>query len=153
MPWWIDGGWGVDALLRRETRPHRDLDLVVPRASLDAAVAALAPLGLTPVESDPGLPARLVLHADDDRQVDLHPIVLDAEGNGRQEIAPGKWGLYPSKGLCGVGAIGGRPVRCLTPELQLRHHTGYEPTEVDRGDVRLLAETFDVPLPEAYRER
>jgi len=26
---WLDGGWGVDALLGEETRPHDDLDLVV----------------------------------------------------------------------------------------------------------------------------
>ena len=26
---WLDGGWGVDALLERRTRSHDDLDLVV----------------------------------------------------------------------------------------------------------------------------
>ena len=26
---WIDGGWGVDALLERQTRPHKDLDSFV----------------------------------------------------------------------------------------------------------------------------
>ena len=25
----VDGGWGVDALVGRQTRPHEDLDLVV----------------------------------------------------------------------------------------------------------------------------
>ena len=29
---WVAGGWGVDALLGRETRPHHDLD---PLVSLD----------------------------------------------------------------------------------------------------------------------
>src|SRR2546430_4116236 len=29
VEWWIDGGWGVDALLRRETRLHSDLDFAV----------------------------------------------------------------------------------------------------------------------------
>jgi hypothetical protein len=27
VPVWLDGGWGVDALVGRQTRPHRDLDL------------------------------------------------------------------------------------------------------------------------------
>jgi len=27
---WVDGGWGVDALLGEETRPHSDLDLALP---------------------------------------------------------------------------------------------------------------------------
>ena len=26
---WLDGGWGVDALLGRVTREHKDLDLLV----------------------------------------------------------------------------------------------------------------------------
>ncbi len=26
---WIDGGWGVDALLGEQTRPHGDLDIVI----------------------------------------------------------------------------------------------------------------------------
>jgi hypothetical protein len=29
---WLDGGWGVDALLERPTRGHDDLDLVVDLA-------------------------------------------------------------------------------------------------------------------------
>ena len=28
------GGWGVDALLHRETRPHKDLDLLVALGDL-----------------------------------------------------------------------------------------------------------------------
>lgn len=28
---WVSGGWGVDALVGRQTRTHRDLDLLVPR--------------------------------------------------------------------------------------------------------------------------
>jgi lincosamide nucleotidyltransferase A/C/D/E len=26
----VDGGWGVDALLERRTRPHNDLDIALP---------------------------------------------------------------------------------------------------------------------------
>ncbi len=26
---WLDGGWGVDALLCEQTRPHEDLDIVI----------------------------------------------------------------------------------------------------------------------------
>jgi lincosamide nucleotidyltransferase A/C/D/E len=28
---WLDGGWGVDALLGYRSRPHQDLDLVIAR--------------------------------------------------------------------------------------------------------------------------
>ena len=26
---WLDGGWGVDALLGEQTRPHSDVDIVI----------------------------------------------------------------------------------------------------------------------------
>jgi lincosamide nucleotidyltransferase A/C/D/E len=29
VPVWLDGGWGVDALLGEQTRHHGDLDIVV----------------------------------------------------------------------------------------------------------------------------
>lgn len=42
---WVDGGWGVDALLRKQAREHWDLDLVVRQADLPAAVRELRALG------------------------------------------------------------------------------------------------------------
>ena len=58
---WVDGGWGVDALLGRERRTHDDLDLVVRLDQVEAAVAALRPLGFFPTVDS--LPVRLVLAA------------------------------------------------------------------------------------------
>lgn len=37
---WIDGGWGVDALLGHQTREHGDLDLVI-EARHEAGVLGL----------------------------------------------------------------------------------------------------------------
>ena len=37
----VDGGWGVDALVGRETRPHEDLDLVVALGDVDAIRSAI----------------------------------------------------------------------------------------------------------------
>jgi lincosamide nucleotidyltransferase A/C/D/E len=31
---WLDGGWCVDALLGRQTRPHADLDIAVRHANV-----------------------------------------------------------------------------------------------------------------------
>ena len=28
---WLDGGWGVDALLRQQTRQHGDVDMIVQK--------------------------------------------------------------------------------------------------------------------------
>jgi lincosamide nucleotidyltransferase A/C/D/E len=29
IPVWLDGGWGVDALLERQTRSHKDVDIIL----------------------------------------------------------------------------------------------------------------------------
>ncbi|HXR11008.1 MAG TPA: hypothetical protein VN770_01830, partial [Gaiellaceae bacterium] len=42
---WLDGGWGVDALLGRQTRAHDDLDLVVAIGDVPALEDELAVLG------------------------------------------------------------------------------------------------------------
>jgi lincosamide nucleotidyltransferase A/C/D/E len=145
---WVDGGWGIDALVGRATRRHEDLDLVVAQDDQAAARGALAGLGFEHDASvEPGLPARLVLVASGGRHVDLHPVVFDERGNGWQPLGGGAYGIYPAEGLTGTGEVNGRPVRCLTPELQLRHHLGYPPDDDDRHDLRLLADHFDVALP------
>ena len=149
---WLDGGWGVDALLGRQTRAHDDLDLVVARGDCPRAQAALAELGFAhDPDVQPGLPARLVLRSPDGRRVDLHPIWIDERGDGWQELGSGAWGCYPADGLTGTGTVAGRRVRCLTPELQLRHHLGYPPGDNDRHDLRLLAERFELGLPPGWR--
>src|SRR4051794_21469752 len=38
---WLAGGWGVDALVGRQTRVHRDLDLVLDRAHTETALRVL----------------------------------------------------------------------------------------------------------------
>jgi lincosamide nucleotidyltransferase A/C/D/E len=135
----LDGGWGVDALVGSETRQHLDLDLVVERGDVRRIEETLAPLGFAhDAAAEPGLPARVVLRSPDGRQVDLHPVVFDETGDGWQELGGGEWGRYPAAGLDGWGELGGRRVRCVTAELQLAHHRGYEPDEADDHDVALL---------------
>ena len=146
--YWIDGGWGVDALLEEETRSHDDLDLVITRVQSGQAQTALAELGFAHArEIVPGLPARIVLRDKQGRQVDVHPVVLDPAGDGWQELDSKAWGLYPAAGLQGKGIIGGQRVPCLTPELQLRHRLGYAWDEHDRHDMELLAGRFGLALP------
>ena len=74
-------------------------------------------------------------------------IVFDEHGNGWQQLGDDAWGLYPAEGLRGEGLVRGRTVRCITPELQLRHHLGYSWEDDDRRDMRTLAERFGLALP------
>jgi hypothetical protein len=51
-----------------------------------------------------------------------------------------------------VGRVDGRPVRCISARLQLEHHRGYEPDEIDYHDMQLLAEAFALEPPPEYGE-
>ncbi|WP_327001976.1 hypothetical protein OHA72_43680 [Dactylosporangium sp. NBC_01737] len=134
-PCWISGGWGVDALVGRQTRPHRDLDLAVDASREADAMRALAALGYT-VETD-WRPVRVEVVEPGEGRVDVHPVAFDGTGDGRQAGLGGAWFDYPGADLV-TGTIAGRPVPCISAGLQLTFHTGYEPRDVDVMDLRLL---------------
>ncbi len=149
IPAWVDGGWGVDALLGEQTRNHDDLDLVVELHAVGAIQIALAPLGFALSEDE--RPTRFVLRDGADRRIDFHTVVFDAESGGVHRLQSGRSYRYPPDGFKGSGTIGGRTVSCLTAEVQIECHTGYEPDEKDRHDVSLLVERFGLPLPASYQ--
>jgi lincosamide nucleotidyltransferase A/C/D/E len=132
---WVLGGWGVDALVGRETRPHRDLDLAIDADKEAVAMTALAGLGFV-VETD-WRPVRVELRAPSSRFVDLHPVAFDRDGNGRQAGLNGGFYEYP-RGCFTTGHVAGLPVACATVALQLTSHAGYEPRDIDRHDLDLL---------------
>jgi lincosamide nucleotidyltransferase A/C/D/E len=142
---WVDGGWGVDALLGRQTRPHSDLDLVVARAQLDHVRSWLAGRGYA-VTRD-WLPTAVAFEDGAGREVDLHPVDPTPDGGGDQFLLDGGVWHYsaPVQGM-----IDGRPVRCCPPSDQLLMHLGYEPRDTDVHDVRLLSQRYAIPLPEPY---
>lgn len=139
---WVQGGWGVDALVGRQTREHDDLDVAVDVGRLNEVAAILAPLGFRHDETAwPGLPARYVLRDERGRQLDVHPLRFDEHGDGMQDLGDGRVGRHPAAGLAGSGTIQGRTVRCCTAELQRRFHAGYEPLRPqDVHDLALLDE-------------
>jgi lincosamide nucleotidyltransferase A/C/D/E len=134
--YWVAGGWGVDALVGKQTREHRDLDLAVDAACEAGALAALDELGYE-IETD-WRPARVELAAAQSRWVDLHPVRFDAAGDGRQADVDGGWFDYP-RGCFVAGRIADRGVPCLSIDQQLRFRQGYELRDVDRHDIALLA--------------
>ena len=149
---WIDGGWGVDALLEEETREHDDLDLVVELAEVSLFKAALAGAGYEHVAG--GEPKSFVLVDAAGHQVDVHPVVLDDErGGGVYLMEDDREWVYPAAGFAGRGRIGGRHVRCLTPEVQMLVHDGYDLEEKDYRELFLLHRRFGVALPSRHAER
>ncbi len=145
----LTGGWGVDALLRRQTRSHRDADLGVAAETVDTTIDTLRGMGYA-VTLDQR-PARLVLISPAG-QVDLHPIVWAPTGTGIQTGFNGETFEYPPGSLEAEGLIAGHLVRCGTPRLQLTFHERYVPRDHDRADMAALAEQFGLHLPPAYRD-
>jgi lincosamide nucleotidyltransferase A/C/D/E len=132
---WVGGGWGVDALVGRQTRPHRDLDLAIDASDEATAIAVLTALGFR-VETD-WRPVRVELAAPGARWVDLHPVVFAEDGSGNQADLDGGTFSYPA--ACFVtGVIAGRVVPCLSVDQQIAFHAGYEPRDVDLADLRQL---------------
>jgi lincosamide nucleotidyltransferase A/C/D/E len=146
---WLDGGWGVDALLGEQTRPHQDIDLVVRVGDVVTMRSVLAGQGFELVEGVPD--SNFVLRDDRDREVDVHPVRFDDEGNGVYRMEDGNDWIYAAEGFTGRGTIGGRAVKCLSPDMQMLGHAGgYEPSETDFHDMRLLHERFGAKLQGPY---
>lgn len=148
IAFWLDGGWGVDALLGEQTRHHDDLDLVVALYQSGEVVTALRHLGYA-VHTDE-CPTRLVLEARDGAPIDLHTVTFDADGGGIQELPGGRRYRYPPEGFRGRGLVGGAELPCLIPDVQLECHVGYPPDVTDRHDVALLVERFGLEPPAPY---
>ena len=137
---WIDGGWGVDALVGRETRPHADVDIVIEQRDVATLRAVLQQQGFADHPRDDTRPWNFVLANRDGLQVDVHVIVLDAQGNGRYGPRQNNQS-YPADALTGRGTIEGYPLRCLSAGYQIDNRSGYDLRETDRHDLRVLART------------
>lgn len=144
---WLDGGWGVDALLQRELRAHDDLDLVTELRHAARVVELLEGLGYELVAG--GAPKSFVMVDGSGKQVDVHPVVFDADGAGVYRMDDGREWTYPARGFTGRGKVESTHVRCLSPETQVLVHAGYELTEKDYDELYLLRERFGVDVPEA----
>lgn len=147
---WLDGGWGVDALLGEQTRPHNDLDLAMRYEDAPRYIEVMAAAGFRMVAG--GTPFNFVMVDDTGGEVDVHVVDLTTVGvNDAGVELYGPNGLpYEVGCLEGEGIVLGRPVACCTAEFQLWSHTGYEPDAADVHDVMALHKRFGLPLPPAY---
>jgi len=148
---WLDGGWGVDALLGEQTRDHDDVDLVLRVSDVPAMRDALAGEGFELNRGEPD--SNYVLRDGRGREIDVHPIRFDEGGNGVYRMENGEDWIYPAEGFSGRGRIEGRDVKCLSPDVQMLGHAGgYEPHWTDFHDMRLLNSRFGTPLLPPYGE-
>lgn len=133
---WLDGGWGVDALVGRQTRPHEDLDLVIAASDAGTAIDALRGVGFS-VDEDLR-PVSFTMRTPDGRKVDFHPVGWDEHGGGVQAQPDNSSWTYPAEGFRGLGQVAGQPVRCLTADVQILCHAGYQLDAGDLWDLEVL---------------
>ncbi len=141
---WVDGGWGVDALLGQQTRRHNDLDIAIRHTDVPKLREVLEARGYTDVPRDDTRDCNFVLGDDGGHQVDVHTFLFDALGNSIYGCE------YPLDSLTGTGSIQGYTVRCISAEWMVAFHTGYPLDADDYHDVRLLCNHFHVEIPLEY---
>ena len=151
---WLTGGWGIDALLAEQTRQHKDLDVIMLLDDVARMRALLARdgYGLKELWSENRwdtdvygveTATAFVLRDSEGRELDVHAMRLDEQGDGIPAWdAQGL--IFRSLDLAGEGTIAGVAVKCLSLEMQVSCHTGYELPDAQVRDLELLSERFGV---------
>jgi lincosamide nucleotidyltransferase A/C/D/E len=151
---WLTGGWGIDALLGEQTRPHKDLDVVMLLEDVVRMCALLEcdGYGLKEVwsENRQAIDAQgvktataFVLADGQGCEIDIHALVLDEQGKGIPAWDNAEGFIFRKEGLEGKGIIAGYSVKCISHEMQVLCHTGYEVPEKQLQDLELLHTKFE----------
>jgi len=149
IPVWLDGGWGVDALVESQSRAHKDVDLIIAQSDSNRLTKLLNEHAYRFKE---GRPENFVLADDAGREIDVHVVEFDEDGNGVYRMENGELWVFPAEGFTGRGRVEGVEVQCLSPEVAVEcHANGYTPQEKDFADMELLERRFGVVLPPTLR--
>jgi lincosamide nucleotidyltransferase A/C/D/E len=152
---WLTGGWGIDALLGEQTRPHKDLDVVMLLDDVARMCALLArdgydlaylwPENRQAVDKQGTETATaFVLQDAQWQEIDIHALVLDEQGNGIPAWAEAEGFIFKKEDLAGQGTVAAFKVQCLTPQMQVLCHRGYEVPEKQLQDLERLHSKFGV---------
>jgi lincosamide nucleotidyltransferase A/C/D/E len=141
---------GVDALLSKQTRPHPDLDILIQWKDVPQFRALLEGEGYREIKLEIARPENFVLGDAGGHEVDVHVIDVDGEGNVVYRHSDSAE-IFPGILLTGRGSIEGRTVRCITPEWQVKWHTGYKLGECDYRDVPALCDKFGIEYPPEFQ--
>jgi lincosamide nucleotidyltransferase A/C/D/E len=112
---------------------------------------ALFAQGFQDVHTDDRKDRNFILGHPSHGEIDFH--VFELKDDGSELYGPGEvdWAISAEE-LNAQGSIGGKVVRCLSPEYQIRSHTGYQLKETDYADTQALSERFGIALLEEQRK-
>jgi Aminoglycoside-2''''-adenylyltransferase. len=133
--YWIEGGWGVDILLGRQNREHRDIDVDFDGEFTDLLLNKLKEIGYDIVVD--WSPSRIELYHTKLGYIDIHPFVIKEDGSAKQANPQGGWFELEAKWFS-TALFEGRVIPCISAEAQKLFHSGYEPREVDKIDMQNL---------------
>ncbi|MBI2622304.1 nucleotidyltransferase family protein [Candidatus Microgenomates bacterium] len=142
---WIDGGWGIDALLGKQTRPHNDLDIAIYHKDKPKLRKLLEERGYKDIERGDTSDWNFVV-VSGNKEIDTHVFEFDNDGNNIYGIE------YPKDSLTGTGIINGVTVRCISLDYVIKFHENYEPKEKDFTDIKALCDKFGLELPKNYKK-
>ena len=101
----IDGGWGVDALLGKQTRTHADLDVAVNHKDVPKIREIMEMRGYQEIPWGDTWECNFVLSDDQGHLFDIHSCTFDETGNNVFGVK------YPFDSWKGSGSINGFPVQ------------------------------------------
>jgi lincosamide nucleotidyltransferase A/C/D/E len=156
---WLTGGWGIDALLGRQTRFHKDLDVIMLLDDMVRLQELLSTDGYVlhnlwsenkmARDTNGKLTATaFVLKDEEGREFDAHAITLNEQGNGIPAWEEAEDFIFKKEDLDGVGSVAGFAVHCITPASQVVCHSGYELPEKQVDDLEFLHAKFGVEYPD-----
>ena len=138
----IDGGWGIDALLGYQSRAHNDIDIFIESFNKDNVLKILDANEYKEIITDYTTSDHSVWKDKNGRVIDLHLFSYSPNDN---YIFEGE--EYPREVFSGTGKIGNIDVVCIPPEYQVQFHLGYERDVNDIKDVLKICETFNIEIP------
>lgn len=153
----LDGGWGVDALLGKETRPHKDVDFIIDISDVEKVTKYFEDHGFKPSQEEEGFPWHFILESTD-AMADIHVVQFNETGGA--SYGPKEWkAQFPAYAFRGLGKVNGTRVRCLSAEYRIDcltvgygviTRTGYTLKASDYEDMAKLCEHFTISMPEEY---
>lgn len=142
---WLDGGWGVDALLGKETRQHNDIDLFVEEKNYNKFIEIIKNKGFNEIVVEYTSEVHTFWSDNKLRIIDLRMFKDNCDGTICYEGE-----VFQKNIFDGVGKIGNIMVSCINAKNQVLFHLGYEFGESEIHDVKLLCKEFDIPIPKEY---
>src|SRR5688572_6319538 len=102
---WLDGGWGVDALLGRETRPHHDLDIIVRVSDVPRLLKVCQSADFVVREGSP--PHAFVLISPLGLELDVHAVTFHLDGTATHRMDNGNDWVFSADAFTGIGTVDG----------------------------------------------